>query len=42
MSLSNLDRIALREMGDRRRTRIYLAGLCVAVGVVMASLVTAI
>jgi len=42
MSFENIERIAVREVSIRRRNRITLAGLCLAVGVVMASLVTAI
>lgn len=41
MSANNLERIALRELAVRRRDRITLAALGLAVGVVMASLVTA-
>jgi hypothetical protein len=41
MSIENFDRIVRREVVTRRRDRVYLAGLCFAVGVVMASLVTA-
>jgi hypothetical protein len=42
MTTSNLERIAQREVAVRRRSRIYLAALGVAVGVVMASLMSAI
>jgi hypothetical protein len=41
MSIQNFDRILQREVVARRRGRIYLTGLFVAAGVVVASLFTA-